>query len=212
MECWLMTEYYKDFNKYVSRKRWMSYWHQVKEVLDTQPKSVLLIGISNGIIPAILKEKGIQVYTFDNDESLSPDFCGDLRNIETILSGWRFDTILCCQVLEHIEFTYFERTLRFFETIVNNNVILSLPHCHIAFYCWLCVPLLKNAEFRIIIPSFWIKKCFFNREHKWEVGMRNYSRSKIVSIISPLYDIQSIYFATLNPYHLFFILKKKVRK
>lgn len=69
-----MTEYYKDFNKYVSRKRWMSYWHQVKEVLDTQPKSVLLIGIGNGIIPAILKEKGIQVYTFDNDESLSPDF------------------------------------------------------------------------------------------------------------------------------------------
>ena len=89
-----MTEYYKDFNKYVIRKRWMSYWHQVKEVLDTQPKSVLLIGIGNGIIPAILKEKGIQVYTFDNDESLSPDFCGDLRNIETILSGWRFDTIL----------------------------------------------------------------------------------------------------------------------
>lgn len=204
-----MANHYQDFDKYVKKTRWMSYWHQVKEVLDTHPKNVLLIGIGNGIIPAILREKGIDVYTFDYDEKMSPDFCGDLRNIQNILSEYKFDTILCCQVLEHLEFEYFSHIISFFNSIVNKNVIISLPHCHIAFSCWIRVPILKNIECKLIIPSFWIKECFFNMEHKWEIGMKNYSKKKIKKIISEIYEIQNIYHVTTNPYHLFYILRKK---
>ncbi|MCI9439610.1 MAG: class I SAM-dependent methyltransferase [Lachnospiraceae bacterium] len=204
-----MSDHYKDFSRYVKKPRWMSYWHQINEVLATRPDSVLLIGVGNGIIPALLKEKGIKVYTFDNDKSLAPDFCGDLRRIEDILNGYRFDTILCCQVLEHIEFYYFEKVLKFFDSIVNKSVIISLPHCHLAFCGWLRVPIVKNIEFKIIIPSFWIKNCFFSEEHMWEIGMRHFSKRCIKKILESIFIIKNTYHVTLNPYHIFYILEKK---
>lgn len=57
-----MSAHYKDFARYVKKPWWMSYWHQVNEVLATRPDSVLLIGIGNGIIPTLLQDKGIKGY------------------------------------------------------------------------------------------------------------------------------------------------------
>lgn len=205
-----MTEpHYLSFDKYVKKKRWMSYWYQVKEVLASSPKSVLLIGVGNGVVPAILKEKDIIVYTFDYDSSMNPDFCGDIRDIKNIVSGLKVDTILCCQVLEHVEFQYFPKIINDFENIAKNRVVISLPHCHIAFSGWLNLPILKSIEWKIIMPSFWIKRCFFNHEHYWEVGMRNHSKKRIERILCEKFRILSKYHVTMNPYHLFYILEKR---
>lgn len=203
---------YKSFEKYVKKKRWMSYWYQVKETLASNPKSVLLIGIGNGIIPAILVEKEIKVYTFDYDLSMKPDFCGDIRDIGSIVSDLKVDTILCCQVLEHVEFQYFPKIINDFEKIAKERVIISLPHCHIAFSVWIKIPIFKSIEWKIIIPCFWIKRCFFNHEHFWEVGMRNYSKKKIELIFSEKFEILNKYHVTMNPYHLFYVLGKKEEK
>lgn len=68
-----------DFENYVNKQRWMSYWYQIKEALTSGCKSFLYIGKGDGIVVAILKElikeDGI-VETFDFDERLSPTWGG----------------------------------------------------------------------------------------------------------------------------------------
>jgi CRISPR/Cas system CSM-associated protein Csm5 (group 7 of RAMP superfamily) len=38
-----------DFLKYVSRARWNSFYSQIEEVLDTDGKSVLEVGVGTGV-------------------------------------------------------------------------------------------------------------------------------------------------------------------
>lgn len=45
-----------DFENYVNKQRWMSYWYQVKEALASGCKSFLYIGKGDGIVAAILNE------------------------------------------------------------------------------------------------------------------------------------------------------------
>lgn len=203
------NSHYKDYNRYVKKKRWISYWHQIKEVLAIKPKSVLLIGIGNGVIPAVLDEKGIEVYTLDYDSSMNPDYCGDIRNISEIVGDLKVDAILCCQVLEHVEYKYFKEIVNSFHSIVKKRVIISLPHCHLAFSGWLSGTIFKSAEWKIIIPCFWFKRCFFNEEHHWEVGMRHHSKKRIEGILTEKYRIIDKYHVPMNPYHLFYILEKE---
>jgi 2-polyprenyl-3-methyl-5-hydroxy-6-metoxy-1,4-benzoquinol methylase len=202
-------KHYMSFKKYVTKKRWLSYWHQINEVLEINPETVLVIGIGNGIIPEILREKNIKVYTFDNDPEMKPDFCGDIRNIKAILKDLKVDTILCCQVLEHIEFKYFQSIIKDMKKIAKNRIIISLPHAHIAFSGWICLPIIHSIEWYIALPLFWIKNCFYDKEHHWEVGMRHYSKKRIEKILKEEFKIQKKYHIKIYPYHLFYILEKK---
>ena len=38
---------YNDFYEYDQKPRWISYWHQIDEVLRLAPQTVLEIGIGN---------------------------------------------------------------------------------------------------------------------------------------------------------------------
>ncbi len=199
----MINSHYKDFDRYVKKKRWVSYWHQISEVLAIKPETVLLIGIGNGVIPAILQEKGIKVYTFDYDASMNPDFCSDIRKIGETVGNLKVDAVLCCQVLEHVEFEYFEEIMNVLHMIANKRVVLSLPHCHLALSGWVRGPVFQSFEWKFIIPCFWFTRCFFNDEHHWEVGMKNYSKKRIEKILTKKFSIVDKYHVTMNPYHLF---------
>ena len=49
-----MNDYYQ-FQKYDYLIRWISYWHQINEVLKLRPKTVLEIGIGNKTVRDCLK-------------------------------------------------------------------------------------------------------------------------------------------------------------
>lgn len=44
------------FDQYVTKQRWMSYHYQLKECVDSNSKSFLIIGKGDGIVPVILKQ------------------------------------------------------------------------------------------------------------------------------------------------------------
>lgn len=44
------------FDQYVTKQRWMSYHYQLKECLDSNSKSFLIIGKGDGIVPVILTQ------------------------------------------------------------------------------------------------------------------------------------------------------------
>ena len=43
------NHYFNEF--YDSKERWISYWHQINEIIKLNPKKVLEIGIGNGFVP-----------------------------------------------------------------------------------------------------------------------------------------------------------------
>ncbi len=195
-----------NFDKYVDAARWNSYYHQIAETLAFAAKTALIIGVGDNIVPMILSQQGVSVTTFDFDKDLQPDIVGDVTDIENILTkdGFqKFDVLLCCQVLEHLPYDYFEKTLAQFRNVAN-NVILSLPFSAHKYHINIKLPLIK------IRFSFYINWVFtkykFNGQHYWEIGRKGFFKNKIIKSIKKIFTVKKVFLATHNNYHLFFIL------
>ena len=67
-----------NFKQYCYLERWVSYWHQIKEVLKLEPRSLLIIGKGDGIVVDVLKQSIDSVKTLDIDQGLNPDAVGSV--------------------------------------------------------------------------------------------------------------------------------------
>jgi hypothetical protein len=63
-----------EFSKYVSKKRWISYWHQLDEIFKCKPINMLEIGVGSGIIKVLCDLFGVDIKTVDIDQDLKPDY------------------------------------------------------------------------------------------------------------------------------------------
>jgi len=195
-----------DFGRYVSLERWNSYWHQINEALDAKPINVLIIGVGDNIVPSIIRTAGIEVKTLDFDSELKADYVGDIRNIDSIISNKSFDVVMCCQVLEHIHFEYFESVVQHLIKVSRKKLILSIPYSYrILFHLTLKLPKIPFITREIAVPTFW-KKLKFNGEHFWEVGVKGYQKKTIDQIIYKISPTTKSYFATANKSHLFYVI------
>ena len=118
--------YIYPFETYCTEFRFMTYYQQIKCCLGYKPKSVLVIGPGDHIVPVILKHinPNITVDTFDIKEGST--YLGDLRSIKDIVNT-KYDCILCCEVLEHIEFEYFDSIKDQLLELCNEGLIISVP-------------------------------------------------------------------------------------
>src|SRR3989339_872338 len=66
-----MIDYFSQ--NYSDKRRWMSYWHQIREILSFKPENVLIIGKGDGLIAEYLQLKNIKIITLDIDENIKPD-------------------------------------------------------------------------------------------------------------------------------------------
>ena len=176
------------FLKYDYKTRWISYWHQINEVLSLAPKKVLEVGIGNKTVLNYLKNQGIKVLTLDIDEKLEPDIVGNVLKIP--FQDNSFDVILCAEVLEHLPFEEFDKALEELERVSKKYVVLSLPHFG-----------------HSIKLSFKIKH-HFDGEHYWEIGKKGYPLTKIKRIIKKHFTVKKEFIPFENQYHHFFILEK----
>lgn len=208
--CQVEKEHY-NFIEYVSKERWMSYYYQIKEIMNCNVKQILIIGKGDGIISNVLKnsEGGgkYEVTTFDYDKELKPDIVGDVRYIQKYLSH-QYDCIICCQVLEHLEWDYFEDIIKQLSLACRNRLILSLPQRNF------------NFRYKIDFPKIHIKKLFTvprlfeksfkpNGEHYWEVNCKFHSKKIIRDVVKRYFRIINEYSVFEHPYHWFLILNKK---
>ena len=193
--------------EYDSKNRFISYWHQIREVLKTNPKKVLEIGIGNSTVTNYLKMQAIEVVTVDIKKDLNPDYVCSVTDIDKYFKEYSFDTILCAEVLEHIPFEDFGRALNKMHKIVKNYVIISLPHFGINFRFSFKIPLRKERNLLIKIPLPIIHK--FDGEHYWEIGKKGYSLNRILKIFSKFFDIEKEFLVPETPSHHLFVLRKK---
>jgi 2-polyprenyl-3-methyl-5-hydroxy-6-metoxy-1,4-benzoquinol methylase len=196
-----------NFQAYTDLPRWTSYWHQIMETLALAPKTVLIIGVGDNIVGKVLSSQGIQVYTFDFDHDLHPDFEGDVANISPLLGDRTFDVILCCQVLEHLPHDRFEDILQQLERHAN-HVIISLPYSAMKYKLEVKLPVIKTVKVNMYIHKFF-KKFQFNGHHYWEIGTRGHTKRSILKSMKKFFTIEKWYVAPLNPYHVFFVLRRK---
>lgn len=209
-----MTQVQRDhyFKNYDSIGRFSSYFYQVDAVIKSKPEKVLEIGIGNKTVANYLKEFGFDLTTYDFDQNLNPDVVGDIRKLP--FHDNEFDTVMACEVLEHIPFEDFEKALLEMRRVSKKNVIISIPYSgmHLGFYFSIAIPFFKKKTgFIVKIPYFFvgIEINEKNKEHYWEMGRKKYPRKKIKNIIKKHFNILRDFFVIHSPNHYFFILEKK---
>ena len=124
--------------KYNDKFRWLSYWHQINEVLRLKPKNVLEVGSGNKTVYDYLKRRGIAVFCADINSKLKPDFLASATNLKGI-ENCQFDVVLCCQVLEHLPFEKFEASLKelkgFAKDLLFFLCLIAAPTLNLIFTC-----------------------------------------------------------------------------
>jgi len=192
-----LSGYYKI--KYDTCDRFASYWYQIKEIVDNQAKTILEIGIGNGLVSKYLKERGIDITTLDKQANLRPDILGNILNLP--FKDKSFDLISCSETLEHLPYENFSQALSEIKRVTNNLAIITLPDAN--FYFKVRWP--KNKiEFKIQK-----KRKGKNQHHFWEIGLDGSNNQKVESKIKQAgFKIIKTYRPFEMPYHRFFILKK----
>jgi len=196
------------FNKsYDTKERFISYWHQINEIIKLNPKTVLEIGVGNGFVSKYLKERKVNVLTLDIDKRLNPDVVGSVLNMP--FSDELFDVVACYEVLEHLPFENFSEALSEIFRVSKSYAILSLPDASRVYRVYLQIP--KIGIFKRLIPLPRLKNPIhkFDGEHYWEIGKAGYPLSKIIKEIQTAgFRVEKTYRVFENPYHRFFILKR----
>ncbi len=196
------------FNKcYDSEERFMSYWHQINEIIRLNPKRTLEIGIGNGFISKYLRERGINIITLDIDRKLTPDVIGSVLQIP--FANESFDAVACYEVLEHLPYSNFSAALAEIFRVSKSYAILSLPDINRAYRFNVQIP--KICEIRKLIPLPRLRRRIhnFDGEHYWEIGKSGYPLSRIIDDIQEAgFELEDTYRVFEHPYHRFLKLQK----
>ncbi len=198
--------YWESLNNF---RNFVSYQNQITEIYATNPKTVLEIGIGNKLIYNHLKEIGIKIISLDINKNLNPDCVGDIRKLP--FKNNSFDTVCAFEVLEHIPFEDFEKSLKELKRVSKKSIVISIPVIRkgIEFYLWL--PKIHGIYFYLDIPYFLKqKKTITDKEgHYWEVNRIGFSKKRILKIVSKYFIVKKEFTPKFNKYHWFLVLKKK---
>lgn len=200
------------FNQvYDEKGRFISYWHQIDEIVSLSPSSVLEIGVGNGFVRDYLKKRGVNISAIDIDSRLKPDKVGSVLQIP--FPDGAFDVVGCFQVLEHLPFDKFDVALAEISRVSSKSAVLSLPDSTRAYRIDLQIP--KVGEFKTLVSLPWLVPPVheFNGEHYWEIGKAGFPLSIIYSKINKAgFRITQSYRVFEMPYHRFFRMLKTGKK
>ena len=214
MQMQVNSEHY-DFNKYVNKGRWNSFYHQINEITSILPphlaqQSILEVGVGSGILKTICKHLLPYNYeSLDVDEELKPDHIGSILKMP--FADQQYDIVVCFQVLEHMPYESFTKALSELFRVAKKSVIISLPNAN----------RVLSLHIQKICPYKFIKRPFtrteehkFDGEHYWEINKKGYEIEKIIDTMSKIsktyyYKLEKNYRVWEKTFHHFFVFKKQ---
>lgn len=200
-----------DFLRYYDKKRWLSQYAQIREVLREEPENVLEIGTGSGCLGFVLKREGVKYLSMDIDPALEPDITGSATDIP--LRDGAFDTVCCFQVLEHLPYESFEKALDELLRVAKRRAIFSLPDAHPALAITVFKPW-KGLRKRVIELPFWnARRHSFDGQHHWEINKRGYKLHAVRKTMERLarkrgFALRRTYRVPENVYHRFFVFEQ----
>ena len=191
--------------KYFGLEQLCSMSHQIHDIFQLAPKSLIEIGIGNGFTSSFLQRSGIDVTTVDINEDLEPDICAPICDIEDHLSADAdYDLVVCCEVLEHIPFEDFIENIKICRKL-SDRLYLTLPNYKPSYGFGGFVTLPKfHKLFGIFIDV--PRKKILDKEHFWEVGSsKETSKKAILEILRTYYPTARVKRQALKPNHYAFV-------
>ena len=168
---------------------------------------ILEVGKGNGFVSDFYKKANYDIKTFDINPSLEPDIIGNILHLSNLVNN-KPNIILCSEVLEHIEFKFFENCLEQLSSVSSEYVIITLPRFRKFFGV--------NIQFRLPKIKYLslplICKIQGNRKlgsgHFWEIDYnKETDKNRIEGMLKNYFEIvENGYFHT-NPYHYYYVLK-----
>lgn len=197
------------FDAKVSKSRFIMSYYQCRDVLNLNPKSILIVGVGSGLEGYYFKKLGLKVVTVDFDPSLEPDYVADVRKMPEAITTDRFDVILCSHVLEYIPFKYFDEVLRNFSKF-GKHLVLYLPPSVLQFRFNLAIqPYVSDFNLNFSLPLLFWKEYKFNGQHLWQLYRKNHPKRKLDEVINIYYDVLEEYQCPDYHYSYNWILKSK---
>lgn len=201
---------YYDFNKYISRQRILTYWYQIKEVLDLHPERMLEIGVGTGLVTAFLRAQGVEVRTLDLNPELNPDHHGSVAELEAVFTGGDFPLILCARVLHHLPFEDFGRAVDQLAHVTSRDLVLTLPHEDFALYLGFRYTSSSQRTLKIPLP-LWVKKALYWRRSRsglWKIGdEKSHDLAAVRKILETRFVITRCYRIPEDPAHQVFVCR-----
>lgn len=187
---------------YDHKERFLSYWHQIEQVIKRQPERVLEVGIGNGFLHRYLRNAGVDVHTLDFDPDLEPDTVGSVLDLP--FDNGSFDVVCCFETLEHLPWDVFATAVRELKRVSSRWVLLSLPDVTPYVRVDLEQSLHKPARLFRDLPNLRPRHHEFNGEHYWEVGKRGTPLRKVRRALTDEgLKIEECFRVFEKPYHRF---------
>ena len=202
------VEPYHYFNKtYDSKARFISYWHQIHEIILLKPENVLEIGIGNGFVSSYLRNRSVVITTLDIDKRLNPDVAGSVLQLP--FPDESFDVVACYEVLEHLPYEDFPNALSEIHRVSSQDAVLSVPDSTRVCRLHLQIPGIGELRRLIQLPRLRALKHQFNGEHYWEIGKGKCNLRKVMGKIHDAdFHLRKTYRIFEKPSRRFFVLEK----
>lgn len=193
---------------YEKKGRFASYWHQIQEIAETGPDTILEIGVGNRFVSNYLTSKGFGVVTMDIKANFHPSICGSI--VDTPFKSGCFDVVACYEVLEHLPYKVFPNALKELCRIAKNRVVISVPDSTSMYRFWIQIPKIGDIQKLISLPFKRERLHVFDGEHYWEIGRKGFAVKKIKEHIRACgFKILKTY-RVFEFYHRFFVLEKRM--
>lgn len=192
---------------YDNKERFISYWHQIDEIMELNPKEILEIGVGNKLVNWYLKKRNYKIISMDINEDLRPDLVGNVLKVPFCKKS--FDLVACFEVLEHLPYKEFLYAMEELYRVAKSYVVISLPDSRRYLKLFCKIPHIGKLKFLHSFPKAKVPVHEYDGNHYWEIGKNIYPLEKIEQDIRKNgFKILKSYRAFLHPYHRFFVLKK----
>jgi ubiquinone/menaquinone biosynthesis C-methylase UbiE len=195
-------------NMYDSQERFFAYYYQIREILRTNPLSVLEIGIGNKFVSSYLEKIGLKVVNLDILRSLLPDVKASI--LQMPFKEKSLDVCLCCEVLEHLPFECFSQALLELNRVCKSYTVISVPDSSYYFGLHVNFPI-RIPRVMFSFPKLLHRKMVLeeNVVHYWEIGYQGYPLSKIkMEMAKAGFKVVDTYRVPEKPDCRMFLLKK----
>lgn len=196
-----------NFLKYENINRFASYYFQLKTVIEINPNNILEIGKGSGFFYREIKNQGYDIKIADFDASLNPDFVADVRDLP--LNSDSFSCVCAFQILEHLPFEDFKKSVNELKRVSKEYLFISLPDKGRYLKLDLRLPKIGKIKKLYSLTKFKQDIHIFNGEHYWEINKKGYDEKNIQDIlVDDEWELVINNRLFENPNHRFYLLKK----